>query len=91
MTKLARRYNRLIDSHEQADVPSQHEDLLTRLQLRYRLEAIFRLHLIHGHFRISGSIVMLGSRFRGNSSGYWTKIVPYEEISGTEGVLGLDI
>lgn len=84
MTNSKCRYNGLIEDHEQPDVPSHHLDMLARLFLRYNVETIFGLHLVHGHFRIPSDTVMLGSTFRGKSSGYWTTPIPCEEMLATD-------
>ena len=41
---------------------------------------IFGVHLIHGHLKIPHDAIMLGSMFRRELSGYWTKPTPFETI-----------
>lgn len=80
LTNSARRYNCLVNDHEQPYVSLHDLELLAQLFLRYNAQAIFGLHLVHGHFRIPSDTVMLGSMFTGHSSGYWTKPIPYDKI-----------
>lgn len=87
LTNSARRYNDLLYDHEQPDVSEHHLKLLAQLFLRYNVQAMFGLHLVHGHFKIPSNTVMLGSIFRGVSSVCWTKPivcdnVPAEAIHG---------
>lgn len=77
---VAHRYNCLVHDHEQPSVSSYHLDMLAQLFLRYNVEAIFGLHLIHSHFKIPYNTVMLGSAFSGDSSGYWTKPLLWKDI-----------
>ena len=80
MTNLARRYNCLVDDHAQPDVPLHHLDALAQLFLRYNVDSIFGVHLVHGHLRIHSDTVMLGSMFRDDSSVYWTRPSFYKDV-----------
>ena len=74
------RYNSLVDEHEQPNISSHHLDLLAQLFIRYNAQNTFGVHLIHGHFKIPYGTIMLGSTFKRELSGYWTKPTPCETI-----------
>ena len=44
------------------------------------VQDIFGVHLIHGPLKIPHDTIMLGSMFRCELSGYWTKLTPFETI-----------
>ena len=75
---MAHRYNCLVHDHEQPYISSYHLESLAQLFLRYNVEAVFGLHLVHSHFKIPSDTVMLGSIFSGDPSGYWTKPTPWK-------------
>ena len=63
---------------EQPDISPHHLQLLAQLFIRYKAQNTFGVHLIHGHFKIPHGTIMLGSTFRRELSGYWTKPTLYE-------------
>lgn len=70
----------MFDDHEQPNVSEHHLNLLAQLFIRYNVQDIFGVHLIHGHLKIPHDTIMLGSMFRRVLSGYWTKPTPFETI-----------
>ena len=75
------RYNDLPGDHDQPNFPAYHLNRLALVFVRYKVQDIFGLHLIHGHFKIPQDTFMLGSSIRGRLTGYWTKPTPFETAS----------
>lgn len=78
LTRYMKRYNHLITDREQPGVPEHHFKTLAQLFVQHGVQDIFGLHLIHSHFRIPSNTIMMGSIFRRELSGYWTKPTSFE-------------
>ena len=80
LTYSMQRYNCLIDDHKQPNISPHHLDLLAQLFIRHNAQNTFGVHLIHGHFKIPCGTIMLGSTFKRELSGYWTRPIPCETV-----------
>lgn len=68
------RYNQLPDDKDQPPVADDHITNLAALFVRNNAHKIFGIHLIHGHFKIPDSTVMVGTSFE-NPAIRWAKVV----------------
>lgn len=76
-------YNLLPDDGDQPDVQEVHLHELASLFKRFNVQDIFGMHLIHGHFKLDGGNVMLGTALK-SVRGCWTKPTRITDINPTE-------
>jgi hypothetical protein len=73
------RYNTLLDDSDQPPVADEHITNLAEMFIRHNADKFLGIHLIHGHFKIPESSVMLGTSFKSPSL-RWTKVTNIEKI-----------
>ena len=81
LTCLMKRYNYLLDDHDQPHFSEHHLNQLARIFVQYNVQKIFDLHLIHGHLKIPHNTFMLSSSFKDRLSDYWIKPTPFEAMN----------
>jgi hypothetical protein len=74
------RYNELLDDGDQPPVADEHITNLAEIFVRHNAEKLLGIHLIHGHFKIPKSTVMLGTNFE-NPYLRWTKVTDIKKIN----------
>ena len=73
------RYNGLLDDGDQPPGAEEHIRNLAALFVRHNAHKVLGVHLIHGHFKIPESAVMLGSNFQ-SPNGRWVKATEIASI-----------
>ncbi|CAI7626068.1 unnamed protein product [Penicillium pancosmium] len=72
-------YNTLLDDSDQPPVADEHITNLAEIFVRHNAQNVLGIHLIHGHFKIPESTVMLGTNFESPSL-RWTKVTDIDKI-----------
>ncbi|KAL6364214.1 hypothetical protein LRP88_02130 [Fusarium phalaenopsidis] len=72
-------YNELRDDADQPPVTDDHIQNLARLFVRHNAHKVLGVHLVHGHFKIPESTVLLGTNFE-EPKGRWARVTPVEKI-----------
>lgn len=73
------RYNTLLDDSDQPPVADEYITDLAEIFVRHNADKVLGIHLIHGHFKIPRSTVMLGTNFESPSL-RWTKVTDIDKI-----------
>ena len=73
------RYNGLLDDADQPPVAEECIQNLAALFVRHNAHKIFGVHLIHGHFKIPESTVLLGTNFQ-CPNGRWAEATEISSI-----------
>jgi len=71
-------YNTLLHPEDQPDVTERTLKDLGELFVRHKVQDVFGIHLLHGHFMAPEGTVLVGTHFNlpTNSNACWTKPVP---------------
>ncbi|KAJ5291518.1 hypothetical protein N7478_000769 [Penicillium angulare] len=72
-------YNTLLDDSDQPPVADECITDLAEIFVRHNAEKVLGIHLIHGHFKIPKSTVMLGTNFESPPL-RWTKVTDIDNI-----------
>ncbi|RSL56782.1 hypothetical protein CEP54_008650 [Fusarium duplospermum] len=72
-------YNELRDDADQPPVTDDHIQNLARLFVRHNAHKVLGVHLVHGHFKILESTVLLGTNLE-EPKGRWARVTPVEKI-----------
>ncbi|KAI1935898.1 hypothetical protein LOZ12_006643 [Ophidiomyces ophidiicola] len=83
LLRSSQTYNLLPDDGDQPEVPKIHLQELARIFARFKVQNIFGLHLIHGHFQIEEGKIMLGTPLT-SVRGCWTQPTPIRDINPAE-------
>ncbi len=73
-------YNSLTGDENQPQLPQHHLHSLAQIFVRYNVQSVFGLHLIHSHFPIPPETLMIGTAVNNGPIRCWTRPVPFTEL-----------